>query len=121
MPMKWSGKNLADLRSDADMSQRRLSEMVHLSPCMISGFEHNTKTPSVETLMRFSEIFQVSTDFLLGITDLKTMPDMLKKDFANGKPYHDVLEMMESLTKEQRESLYAMARFMQEANNAPKR
>ena len=121
MPMKWSGKNLADLRSDADRSQRRLSEMVHLSPCMISGFEHNTKTPSIETLMHFAEIFQVSTDFLLGLTDLQTMPDMLKEEFANGKNYHDILKMMEALTKEQREILYAMARFMQDANNVPKR
>ena len=112
MLKKWSGKPLADLRTDADMSQRTLSEMVHLSSCMISGYEHSNKTPSVETVMKFAEIFQVSTDFLLGLTDLKTMPALLKKEFVDGKSYNDVLEMMAALTTEQRKILLTIAEYM---------
>ena len=121
MLLKWTGKPLADLRTDADMSQRDLAAMVHLSPCMISGYERNNKTPSIETVMKFAEIFQVSTDFLLGLSELQTMPAMLKQEFANGKTYHDMIQMMEALTKEQREILFGMAKYMQDANHAPRR
>lgn len=108
----WTGKPLYDLRTDADMSQRDLAEKVNISPCMISGYERHDKAPSVETVMKFAEIFEVSTDFLLGRTDLKTMPEMLRQEFADGLTFNDVLEMMCSLTAEQRKVLLAVAKDM---------
>ena len=108
----WTGKLLYDLRTDADMSQRELAEKINISPCMISGYEKHNKAPSVETVIEFADIFQVSTDFLLGRTDLKTMPAMLRKEFAEGLTFNDVLEMMCGLTIEQREILLAIARDM---------
>lgn len=110
--LKWTGKPLASLRADANMPQRILAEKVDLSNSMISGFEHDTKTPSVETVMQFAEIFQVSTDYLLGLTDLKTMPALLKKEFVQGLSYNDVLQMIDALTMEQREALLIIARDM---------
>ena len=94
------------------MSQRDLAEQVNISPCMISGYERNNKTPSLETVIKFAECFNVSTDFLLGLTDQQTMPALLKTEFADGKSYNEVLEMMESLTPEQREVLLAVVRDM---------
>ena len=108
----WTGKPLYALRTDKDLSQRELAEKVNISPCMISGYERDNKTPSVETVIKFAELFQVSTDFLLGLTDLKTLPSLLQKEFADGKTYNDVMEMMETLTAEQREILLGMAKDM---------
>ena len=112
MVMKWSGRVLADLRTDADMPQRKLAEQVHLSSCMISAYEHDNKTPSVETVIAFAQIFGVSTDYLLGLTDLKTMPSFLKTEFANGQSYQDVLTMMEGLSPDERKVLLTIASYM---------
>lgn len=115
--MKWSGKVLHDLRTDSDMSQCTLAEKVHLSSSMISAYERNHKTPSLETVIKFAEIFQVSTDFLLGLTDIKTMPALLKKEFASGRSYNDVLVMMASFTKDQRETLFEIADYIKIVND----
>ena len=108
----WTGKPLYNLRTDADMSQRDLAKKVNIASCMISGYERHDKAPSVETVIKFAEIFEVSTDFLLGRTELKTLPALLQKEFSDGKTYNDILEMMCSLTADQRKTLLDIVKDM---------
>lgn len=47
------------------MSQAKLAEAIFCSPSYISHIERGVKTPSLEILLKISEVLQVTTDQLL--------------------------------------------------------
>ena len=58
------------LREDADMRQVDLAKQVSLQAGSISKYEIGTAQPSIETIIRFAEIFNVSVDYLLGVSSI---------------------------------------------------
>ena len=68
--MKFS-KRLVELRKDEDITQERLAELVGISRSAISLYEIDKREPDFETLKRLAEFFDTSTDYLLGLTDVK--------------------------------------------------
>lgn len=49
------------------LSQGQLSELIGVTKSMISAYECDLRKPSYETLIRLAKIYNVSTDYLLGI------------------------------------------------------
>ena len=49
-----------------DMSQKYVALSVGVSPPMVSQWESGVKKPSKETLLKLADLFNVSTDYLLG-------------------------------------------------------
>lgn len=71
---------IKELREQQGWKRRELAEKIAVSPSTIGRIESGqTKTVSDETLQALARIFQVSTDFLLGITDV---PDKKNYDIA---------------------------------------
>lgn len=58
---------LKELRQQKKMTQEELGKMVNLGKASISGYENGTREPTNETLIKFSEFFDVSVDYLLGV------------------------------------------------------
>ena len=63
------GQRLRDLREDADMTQEDLGKVVMLGKHSISAFERDINEPKDEIKIRIARHFNVSVDFLLGLTD----------------------------------------------------
>jgi transcriptional regulator with XRE-family HTH domain len=63
------GKRLKKLREEKKLTQEQLGKLVNLSQQTIGHYEVNRAKPDLETMRRFAEIFNVSTDYLLGRTD----------------------------------------------------
>ena len=64
-------KNLVKLRKEAGMSQFELAEKLGVSQQTVSKYEKGTREPDNATLVKLSEIFNCSIDYLLGRTDIK--------------------------------------------------
>ena len=62
------GERIKRLRRKANLTQSELAGALHVSPALISAYELGERTPSLKILMGLADIFQVSTDYLLGIT-----------------------------------------------------
>ena len=62
-------ERLSLLRKQAAISQKQLGEVIELSNKAICTLENGTRETSFEKLVLLAEYFQVSTDYLLGITD----------------------------------------------------
>lgn len=60
------GEKLKALRSQKGMTQKELAEIINISPQAVSRWENNEVEPSLETLRRLAEIFDVSMDDLFG-------------------------------------------------------
>ena len=63
-------KNLAgrlkELRIQNKLTQKQVSELLGISPSIISGYETGERTPSAEILLSLSYLYKCSTDYLLG-------------------------------------------------------
>ncbi len=59
------GQRIALLRRQAGMSQAELAARMGISASAVGMYEQGRREPSVDTLVALSEIFQVSTDYLL--------------------------------------------------------
>ena len=55
----------AALRRDAGWSQAELAQRLQVSPSAIGMYEQNRREPSAATLVALSQVFGVSTDYLL--------------------------------------------------------
>ena len=60
---------LKQLRKQAKLQQKELGERIGLGANAISMMETGNRETSFEKLVLLAEYFQVSTDYLLGITD----------------------------------------------------
>lgn len=58
--------NLKIARIKKGLSQSELAELVNVQAFSISRYETGTQWPSIETLLRMSEVLEVSVDHLLG-------------------------------------------------------
>lgn len=63
-------KRLYELRENANLKQTELAEKVSLKSSAISKYEKGLTQPSMDTLMKFAELFNVSTDYLLGLSSI---------------------------------------------------
>ena len=60
------GERLKELRKAQKMTQRQLAERLGVAKSVVSYYESGERFPSVDVLMRTSELFHRSTDYLLG-------------------------------------------------------
>lgn len=60
------GRRIKELRIEKKLSQQELGDMLGVTKVSICGYENGTRTPSLEMFFELANIFDVSTDFLLG-------------------------------------------------------
>ena len=66
-------QRIQDLRTDADLSQKQLSEILHISQRSYSHYETGSRNIPVEMLIRLANYSDISVDYLEGRTDKKEM------------------------------------------------
>lgn len=59
-------RRLRRLRERRRMNRKALGEFCGLSKNMIGMYESGEKEPSIRTLVKIADFFEVSTDYLLG-------------------------------------------------------
>ncbi len=62
------GLLLRHLREEKGLTQAQLAEKINRSKTVISKYENNTETPTLDTLIQLAVIFNVSLDYLAGIS-----------------------------------------------------
>lgn len=67
--MKQMGERLRTLRQNAGLSQAKMAKILGASQAGVNRYEHGEATPSVETLRKYSDYFDVSMDYIYGQTD----------------------------------------------------
>lgn len=60
------GDNLRILRKERNLSEREVSNLLHVDITTISKYEHNTRTPDIYTMIKFADVYNVSLDTLVG-------------------------------------------------------
>ena len=61
------GIRVARLRAAKGLSQAQLAERIGITKGMVSAYENSIRMPSYPVLIKIAGVFNVTTDYLLGI------------------------------------------------------
>ena len=70
---------IKDLREDRDMSQRDIAALLGMKQPQYFRYEQGYRDLPTDVLIRLSEIFDVSTDYILGLTNNPQRPQNTEK------------------------------------------
>ena len=89
--MQTIGNRIRELREDKDLRQIDVSHATGIDQKTLSNYETGKTNPDSYSILKLADFFQVSTDYLLGCTNL------------NIKSNTDVFIMLEKIENEIRE------------------
>lgn len=69
---------IKELRKRDHLTQVELAEKLNCNRQKIADWERNKTTPAADDIILLSNVFHVSTDYLLGITEISTTDNKLK-------------------------------------------
>ncbi|EET62551.1 DNA-binding helix-turn-helix protein [Marvinbryantia formatexigens DSM 14469] len=96
---------IKELREEKHITQIRLSIDLEVSQETISAYEKGKYYPSAKSLIKLADIFGVSIDYLLGISDIR-----MSVDATNLKPYErKLLSLTQNMDAIGREKLISYA------------
>ena len=58
--------NLKDLRTKRSLTQQQVADAIGCSVMVYSRYERETRQPSIDVLIRLSDLFGVTIDYLVG-------------------------------------------------------
>lgn len=61
-------QRIRDLREDRDLKQRQVADFLNCSQQVYSNYELGQRDIPTDVLIRLSEFYNVSVDYLLGLT-----------------------------------------------------
>ena len=62
---------IKDLREDMDLTQKELADYLHIKQNTYSQYEIDVLNYPVDVIVKLADLYGVSTDYLLGRTDVK--------------------------------------------------
>lgn len=68
--MKFADRIL-ELRKDRNITKKQLAKYLFVTEQSVVNWENRENTPTVETLIKISDFFSISSDYLLGIDNKK--------------------------------------------------
>ncbi|NFL87378.1 helix-turn-helix transcriptional regulator [Clostridium botulinum] len=68
-------ERLVTLRKEKDLTQYDLATQLGFSRGQIGNYEQGSREPDQETLLKIAKFFNVSSDYLLGISDKRNYTD----------------------------------------------
>ena len=103
------GQRIGELRKEQKIRQKRIAQLLEVSVSTVSNYEQDVHLPDYNRLLLLS---QVSVDYLLGVTTVRTRPEFLQQPFADQRTNGEVLDMMRMLTPDNRQALLSYLRFL---------
>ena len=99
---------LKQLRQKHRLTQSELAAILDLKPTAISNYESQRNEPSFQKLIALSKYFDVSCDYLLGISDsyLPIGGEVLDKDIV------EFFNLYQQLSSESTEELKEFANYL---------
>lgn len=64
---------LKQLRNGKHLKQEQVADLIGVTKSAVSAYENDLRQPSYETLIRLANLYNVSTDYLLGRSDMVSL------------------------------------------------
>ena len=67
--MKNFATKLKEVREQSGVSQKKIAEYLGITRSAYSNYEQGIREPSYDILIKLAKLYDVTTDYLLGMTD----------------------------------------------------
>ena len=71
-------QRICDMREDHDLTQRQIAAMLGMPQPQYNRYERGLRVDPTDILIRLADMFETSTDYLLGRTDDPSPPKKKK-------------------------------------------
>ena len=107
------GSIISDLRKKNNMTQKQLSEILHVSEASVSHYECGINSVDINTLRILVETFNISADYFIGVVkepiDCSKWNDKFIKDMSIA----ELFSTLDSLTRQEKETIYNLVKIFQ--------
>lgn len=110
-----SMNNLETIMKDKNISDTKLGAELYLSDSSIQGYRYNTKHPSLVSLIKLADYFDVNVDYLLDRTNISTKVDELVK--YDSEEYNSLVTKYNKLSKEDKANVIGYINGLLNKNN----
>ncbi|MFD1435241.1 helix-turn-helix domain-containing protein [Kroppenstedtia eburnea] len=100
------GKRLAYLRKQKNLSMQEIANRLGIAKSTYAGYESDYRQPSLEVINKIADFFDVSTDYLLGRTNV---PSQFETEAA-----HRTDDPMDDLPQQAREDIEKFKEFIRQ-------
>ena len=119
------GDKLKKLRQGKKLTQTEFADKIGISRGTYAHYEINKRHPDYQTLIKIAEFFDVSTDYLLGVTNNPSRDENKEqklKEFLEqpGVPYDENTYIPEEKLKALRELLESVAEKLPDSEEREK-
>ena len=91
------GQIMKKLRVESNRTQEQLAELLNISPQAVSRWENNAAMPDISLLPPLANLFGVTTDYLLGISESPHKDTKKSPSTAEAAPGEAVSDMFDQL------------------------
>lgn len=107
---------IKELRQENYYTQKELADLLNTTQSQISKYETDSSSLSIEALIAYSKIFNVSTDYILGLTNIKNYTS------SNQNLLEDCISLFNQIdTLDQRIIIGEMAALVKSPNKQKKK
>lgn len=109
--MERIGDRIRKLRIESNLTQKKLAELLDISPSAVGMYEQNRRIPDADSITRLAFIFRVSTDYLLGYKKTAQNEQLLTDK------QEQVLSLARKLSDDDMKKLIDYAELLTKVNN----
>lgn len=110
--MKELRNIIRDLREDKDLSQKTIASYLNVSQQTYSNYENGNREIPLWAILKLSEYYKVSTDYLLGINAGYPGNTNLGGKYLGDITMHDIVYDIQQLNMKNRHNLLRYIRFL---------
>lgn len=110
--MSQIGDILTELRKDKGLTQKQLADEFSVASSTISAYELGTRPPPVDTLIQYAKKFDVTVDYILGLTRIQDKLSSFSDEFLPGRTYGMMIRDMNKLLPDQKQALALIVESM---------
>lgn len=102
---------IREVREQLGISQKDFAKSLGIKPTTYNGYETGMHDPKSDILVHIAKMYNVSIDYLLGISDVMFLKDTLPSN-VNIQAVHPLLTIYESLNEDGQEELMNYAKYV---------
>ena len=112
---------IKQLRENRGLIQEILASEVGITQQMLSKYERDVLCIKVDVLKRIAEYFNVTTDYLLGVSEVKRDLQGQMKVNKTLDTYYDLIEIYKGLDEYDQEMVWSIMQTVKKAGEKRKR
>lgn len=110
------GSRIKQLREKRGLIQEMLAAELGITQQMLSKYERDTTLIKVDVLKKIAEYFNVTTDYLLGVSDVKRDLQGQMKVNETLDEYYDLVEVYKELDQYDQEMIWSIMQMVRKTS-----